>query len=614
MAAAPPGQPLWLEPPTLWLPPTLTLRPGTPGPSRRPSRRPRTARAGRTRRARSPRGTQRVLLVLLGGSPGLEEQVPDGFHLVCHVLTSLCVCVRGLVRGHGTTGHARHIGAIPLLGRPDPPCSEPNVPRWIRASVRSARSDLCGDEVLMTYFLGVDLGTTYTAAAVHRDGRDVHGRPRQAHGRHPVRGLPAGRRDDPHRRGGEPAGVSPSRSGGPGVQAAGRRHHADPPRRRAVQRRGADGRLLRWVVDAVTEREGRRRPASVSPPGQLGAVQAGPAAPGDRLADLDDVVTITEPEAAVPSTTPRRSGSSRARRRRLRPRRRHVRRRRGAQDGRRSSCWAAGGHRAPRRHRLRRGGLRPRRRRARWRARGARPGRPGGDGRRAPAARAECVEAKEALSADTEVSIPVLLPNVSTEVRLTRAEFEAMIRPPLADSMTAMRRALRSAGVDPGPDAVLLVGGSSRIPLVAQMVGAELGRPPAAVPPRSTAGPPAAAGVSGGSAAATRPPPPGPPPSPRLPPVLPPRRPPDRGHGRHRPGIVAAPADRSAPSAAYAPSSTPPLPTGAPPSVPGGTPRSRDGRHRTGRPNRPAARAADPARRRRRGGRRRIGVLHLRRW
>ena len=92
--------------------------------------------------------------------------------------------------------------------------------------------------------------------------------------------------------------------------------------------------------------------------------------------------------------------------------------------------------------------------------------------------RSECVEAKEALSADTEVSIPVLLPNTSTEVRLTRAEFEAMIRPPLGDSLTAMRRALRSAGVDAsGLTAVLLAGGSSRIPLVSQLVSAELGRP-----------------------------------------------------------------------------------------------------------------------------------------
>src|SRR5262245_49366523 len=42
--------------------------------------------------------------------------------------------------------------------------------------------------------------------------------------------------------------------------------------------------------------------------------------------------------------------------------------------------------------------------------------------------RDDCVEAKEALSTDTDVSIPVLLPNVATEVRLTRGELEAMVQ------------------------------------------------------------------------------------------------------------------------------------------------------------------------------------------
>jgi molecular chaperone DnaK len=92
--------------------------------------------------------------------------------------------------------------------------------------------------------------------------------------------------------------------------------------------------------------------------------------------------------------------------------------------------------------------------------------------------RDEVVEAKEALSSDTDVSIPVLLPNISTEVRLTRAELEAMVRPALSDSIEAMKRALRSANVTPDQlHSVLLVGGSSRMPLVAQLVGAELGRP-----------------------------------------------------------------------------------------------------------------------------------------
>jgi actin-like ATPase involved in cell morphogenesis len=92
--------------------------------------------------------------------------------------------------------------------------------------------------------------------------------------------------------------------------------------------------------------------------------------------------------------------------------------------------------------------------------------------------REECVEAKEALSSDTDVSIPVMLPNLTTEVRLTRTELEAMVRPALYESIEALRRALRSAGVLPEQlHSVLLVGGSSRIPIVAQMVGAELGRP-----------------------------------------------------------------------------------------------------------------------------------------
>jgi len=92
--------------------------------------------------------------------------------------------------------------------------------------------------------------------------------------------------------------------------------------------------------------------------------------------------------------------------------------------------------------------------------------------------RAECIEAKEALSSETDVAIQVLLPDVQTEIRLTRVEFEAMVRAPLSETIGALRRALQSAGVGEGEvKAVLLVGGSSRIPLVGQLVSAELGRP-----------------------------------------------------------------------------------------------------------------------------------------
>jgi molecular chaperone DnaK len=92
--------------------------------------------------------------------------------------------------------------------------------------------------------------------------------------------------------------------------------------------------------------------------------------------------------------------------------------------------------------------------------------------------RRDCTEAKEALSADTEVTIPVLLPQLHTRVRMVRSEFEGMVRDSLEDTVDALRRALESAGIpEQDVDSVLLVGGSSRIPLVAQLLSAEFGRP-----------------------------------------------------------------------------------------------------------------------------------------
>ena len=90
----------------------------------------------------------------------------------------------------------------------------------------------------------------------------------------------------------------------------------------------------------------------------------------------------------------------------------------------------------------------------------------------------DCTEAKEALSADSETVIPVTLPDLVRPVRLTRAEFEELIRPALIDTVLCLRRAMTSARV--GPEqlaAVVLAGGSSRIPLVAELLGTELGRP-----------------------------------------------------------------------------------------------------------------------------------------
>ncbi|PRY41702.1 Hsp70 family protein [Umezawaea tangerina] len=91
--------------------------------------------------------------------------------------------------------------------------------------------------------------------------------------------------------------------------------------------------------------------------------------------------------------------------------------------------------------------------------------------------RRECTEAKEALSTDTEVTIPVLLPSGHTQARMVRGEFEAMIRPALDETVELLRATIRSAGVAESElDAVLLVGGSSRIPLVSQLLSQQLGR------------------------------------------------------------------------------------------------------------------------------------------
>ncbi|MEO5833990.1 MAG: Hsp70 family protein, partial [Nakamurella sp.] len=84
--------------------------------------------------------------------------------------------------------------------------------------------------------------------------------------------------------------------------------------------------------------------------------------------------------------------------------------------------------------------------------------------------RSDCAEAKEALSTDVETTVTVNLPGTPPRsVRLTRAGLEDMIRPAIADTITATNRALRSAGTAPTDlAAVVLVGGSSRIPLVTE--------------------------------------------------------------------------------------------------------------------------------------------------
>ncbi len=100
-----------------------------------------------------------------------------------------------------------------------------------------------------------------------------------------------------------------------------------------------------------------------------------------------------------------------------------------------------------------------------------------------PAARArlrrDCIEAKEALSADIDTVVQVAVGGgTGRSIRLTRAEFEDMIRPAIAETMTATSRTLQAAGVNPlEVSAFVPVGGSSRIPLVTGMLAEQFRRP-----------------------------------------------------------------------------------------------------------------------------------------
>ena len=96
-----------------------------------------------------------------------------------------------------------------------------------------------------------------------------------------------------------------------------------------------------------------------------------------------------------------------------------------------------------------------------------------------------CVEAKELLGSYPEVRIPVLTDEVR-EVRLSRLEFEAIIRPSVELAVTAVERVVSTAGLC-APDVILLVGGSARIPLVAKEITARLHIPVLRAPDGATA-------------------------------------------------------------------------------------------------------------------------------
>ena len=89
-----------------------------------------------------------------------------------------------------------------------------------------------------------------------------------------------------------------------------------------------------------------------------------------------------------------------------------------------------------------------------------------------------CVEAKESLSTEDALDVAAVLPGLAATVRVTRDEFEDMIRPVVRQSVALVRAVLTKAKIrDEDVKDVLLIGGSSRIPLVAELIRDELGLP-----------------------------------------------------------------------------------------------------------------------------------------
>jgi molecular chaperone DnaK len=330
----------------------------------------------------------------------------------------------------------------------------------------------------MGYTLGIDLGTTFSAAAVHSDGR--------------TQVITLGYRDTV-----VPSAVYVAEDGSTVLGTAALRRGAAEPERLARQfkRRVGDSvplilggmpltaelltaRLLAWIVAEVTAQRGEPPAAiAVTHPANWGAFKRERLDDIVRQAEVDGVITLTEPEAAAISYAAAErvpagdvvavydlgGGTFDASVLRKTPDGFEV-------LGTPSGVEHLGGidvDEAVLAHVTQ--------------VLGVELTSLGDDEttRRAVARlRADCVEAKEALSADTQATISVVLPGLHHEVRITRAELEAMVRPLLEQSAAALRRAVTSAGLTAADvDRVLLVGGGSRMPLVAELVGEALGRP-----------------------------------------------------------------------------------------------------------------------------------------
>ncbi|MET0134529.1 MAG: Hsp70 family protein [Kibdelosporangium sp.] len=109
-----------------------------------------------------------------------------------------------------------------------------------------------------------------------------------------------------------------------------------------------------------------------------------------------------------------------------------------------------------------------------------------GDRRAQRALREDVKAAKEALSRHPQTEVP--MPEPFDDVLVTRAELEALVRPSLLRSVELLTKTVRSTGLT--PDRLLgiyLVGGSSRIPLVATLIAEQLRVVPASLDQPETA-------------------------------------------------------------------------------------------------------------------------------
>ncbi|MBN8644758.1 MAG: Fe-S protein assembly chaperone HscA [Planctomycetes bacterium] len=97
----------------------------------------------------------------------------------------------------------------------------------------------------------------------------------------------------------------------------------------------------------------------------------------------------------------------------------------------------------------------------------------------AAALKAAAEEMKIALSEKDSVAREVALSTGTVSARITRAELEAMLGPWVEKTLLSCRRALRDAKLTAEQiDRVVLVGGSTRVPLVRQRVEEVFGKPP----------------------------------------------------------------------------------------------------------------------------------------